>query len=229
MLFTSTVTNSNDVQNLWALHHYKRLFELYTLILISPNWYGIRCVVVRCKPMMHVYDVHAMRYTPMRCTPIRYTPVRYTPMRCTPVRYTPMRCTPARYAHEVHTCEMHACEVHAMRYTPMRCTPVRCTPMRYTPVIVIRLVLNPEQLQIYKNVVLTAKMQVSRCQPRSALENFITATRRILDFEQRLLSNPLQADIPPPLDQHQRNVPKSLSSLVPANDFVLQESYEHAN
>ena len=63
----------------------------------------------------------------------------------------------------------------------------------------------------------------------TSLSNFITATQRIFDFEQRLLSNPLQADIPPPLDQHQRNVSKSLSSLIPASVFVLQESYEHAS
>ena len=38
--FTSTATNSNDVQTLRSLHHCKCLFELYTLILTSPNLVG---------------------------------------------------------------------------------------------------------------------------------------------------------------------------------------------
>src|SRR4051812_1340067 len=38
--FSLNRTNSNDVRNLRSSHHYKRLFELYTLILISANLVG---------------------------------------------------------------------------------------------------------------------------------------------------------------------------------------------
>ena len=63
------------------------------------------------------------------------------------------------YAREMHAHEVHACGTHAHEVYPHEmhaCITMRRTPMRYTPVIVIRLVLNPEQVQIYKNVVFTA-------------------------------------------------------------------------
>jgi hypothetical protein len=63
----------------------------------------------------------------------------------------------------------------------------------------------------------------------TSLSNFITATGRLLDFEQCLVSKTLQADIRPSLDQPQRIVPKNWPSHFPTSVFVLHEFYEHAS
>jgi hypothetical protein len=60
-----------------------------------------------------------------------------------------------------------------------------------------------------------------------SLPDFLTATRLISDFEQRLLSNPLQAELASQLDRLQVNETERQRSLVPASVSVLANSYQH--